>query len=159
MNETATYNSLGQLIEPDTIQYSFTSPGWYAIYSLLVLCILVIAAVKYRNYLKNAYRREAVEEVKNIAQHKKETAVLEINLLLKRMAIQLFGRKKVAALHGNEWFNFLTQTSAKTSNISSTNIDEFTMALYDNSYQLNEVQLKQFSELAISWIRNHRTNV
>jgi hypothetical protein len=70
LNDTITYNSIGQLIEPDPIGYSFNTPGWYMVLVLLMLVAIIIGIVQYRKYKKNAYRREAVRKIESIAQQK-----------------------------------------------------------------------------------------
>lgn len=160
MNETSTYNStIGQLIEPESIAYSFNTLGWYLVFGLLVLLVLFVAIRQYWKYRKNAYRREAVTQIKDFIQQKNENLVFELNELLKRMTIMLYGRKKVASLYGLEWFNFLVSTSNKQSSVSTENFNEFTKALYNNSYELTETQKTELAEFAILWVENHRINV
>lgn len=160
MNETSTYNStIGQLIEPESIAYSFNTLGWYLVLGLLVLIVLFVAILQYRKYRKNAYRREAVAQINDFIQQKNENVVFELNELLKRMTIVLYGRKKVASLYGLEWFNFLVSTSKKQSSVSTENFNEFTKALYNNSYELTETQVTELAEFAILWVENHRINV
>jgi hypothetical protein len=160
VNETSAYNStIGQLIEPESIAYSFNTPGWYLIFGLLVLIALVIAILQYWKYRKNAYRREAVEQIKDFIQQKNENVVFELNELLKRMTIALYGRKKVASLYGLEWFNFLVSTTNKQSLVSTDSFNEFTKAHYKTSYELTETQRTELAEFAILWVENHRINV
>lgn len=160
MNETATYNpAISQLIEPEPISYSFNTPGWYMVFVLLILAGLIIAILQYRKYRKNAYRRSGIKEIENIIQNKKEVAAFEINQLLKKMAIPLFGREKVAALYGADWFNFLILTTNKTTTLPTNHIQKFTLALYNSTYQLTETQMNELKEFAVLWVKNHRVNV
>jgi hypothetical protein len=160
VNETSAYNStIGQLIEPESIAYSFNTPGWYLVFGLLVLIALFIAILQYWKYRKNAYRREAVEQIKDFIQQKNENVVFELNELLKRMTIALYGRKKVASLYGLEWFNFLVSTTNKQSLVSTDSFNEFTKALYNTSYELTETQRTELTEYVILWVENHRINV
>ena len=150
---------MGQLIEPDPIGYSFNTPGWTMVFALLILTGIVIAIFQYRKYKKNAYRREAVKQIEALFQEKKENLVFEINTVLKIMAIHLFGRKTVAALYGNEWFKFLQSKLKKQPILIEKKMDEYTQALYNKDYQLNEKTKNELVEFAILWIKNHRVNV
>lgn len=159
MNDTITYNSIGQLIEPDPIGYSFNTPGWYMILGLFLLVAIIIGIVQYRKYKKNAYRREAVRKIESIALQKNEKLVYEINTLLKSIAIHLFGRKKVAAIYGIDWFRFL-QSKLKTKPVlAEQNFEEYTKALYNKDYQLKKDAANELVEFAIHWIKDHRVNV
>ena len=72
------------------------------------------------------------------------------------MAIQLFGREKVASLYGTEWFEFLITTITNSQSDSSENFSDFSKALYSSDYQLSEKELNEFVEFAILWIKKHR---
>lgn len=158
MNESATYNSIGKLIEPEPIAYSFNTPGWYMVFSLLLLTALVIVFFQYRKYRKNAYRREAVKQIESLVQQN-TSVVYEINKHLKVMALGLFGRKKVASLFGLEWFTFLQSTMNVKVPDAKISFEEFSKALYDSSYKLNETKENELVEFAILWVKNHHVNV
>jgi hypothetical protein len=159
MNETTINNSIGQLIEPEPIGYSFNTPGWYFVLGLLILTALVIALLQYRKHKKNAYRREAVSQIEALIQQKNENLVFEINTLLKTKAMHIFGRKKVAALYGSDWFTFLQSKLKTTTNVPRKNFEEYSKAIYNSDYKLNEQRVNEFVEFTIIWIRNHRVNV
>jgi len=155
VNETTTYNSLARLIEPDPIAYSFNTPGWYFLFVLLTLFLLLFAAFQYWKYKKNAYRRAAQKQIEMLLQQNHKNFVYEVNFLLKKMAIRHFGRKKVASLYGEEWINFLHSTTPSQS-ISSTRLfPDFTNALYNSSFQLSKAQKNEFTEFALLWVTKH----
>lgn len=160
MNDTTTYNSsIGHLIEPESIVYSFNTPGWYLLLALLVLIAFIVAFIQYRKYKKNAYRRKAVQQIENLLKQKDGNVVFGINKCLKKMAVQLFGRKKVAALYGLEWFQFLNSTMQAKETFDENSFKEFTKALYNCNYKLNDSMLGELNRFAILWILNHRSNV
>jgi len=152
VNESATNNAIGQLIEPKPVGYSFNTPGWYLVLGLLILVAIVVVIVQYRKYLKNAYRRKALKQIEYIVQTKKETVVFEINQLLKTMAISLFGREKVASLYGEEWFRFLNTSMKVQMDINS---QEITKAIYNTEYQLNDTDKTKLVEFASIWVQKH----
>ncbi len=159
MNETALNTSaLGQLIEPDPVPYSFNTPGWHAVLILLLIVILLIAFIQYRKYRNNAYRREALRKLERI-ENSGKSLVFSINLLLKTVAIQVFGRRTVADLHGLSWFSFLSSTLKKAPDLNEGSIKDFTEALYNEEYNLNEIQSKELMDFARLWIQKHHADV
>ena len=159
MNENGTnMSNLQHLIEPDPIRYSFDTPGWHLVLILLIIILLVTAFIQYRKYRKNAYRREALQKLEAIKAGENSNMVYDINLLLKTISICLFGRQNVANLYGTEWFLFLTTKIKNTPVISQGSIEAFNLALYNNNYELDELQrdeLLAFSEL---WIKKHKVD-
>ena len=159
MNETGINTSaLGQLIEPDPVRYSFNTPGWHLVFILLLIIFIVIAFIQYRNYRKNAYRREALRKLEQI-ENSGESLVYSVNLLLKTMAIQLFGRTTVADLHGPSWFSFLTSKLEKHPGLTDQSIDEYTLALYNEQFELEESSRKELVAFARFWIKKHNAHV
>lgn len=152
MNETVINSSIGQLIEPEPIGYSFNTPGWYLVLGVLLLVTLVIALVQYRKYLKNAYRREALARVEELVQSDQDSMAYEINKLLKIVAIRVFGRERVAAMFGIQWFNFLNSASNSQLNVD---FEEFDKAIYNTGYSLGEKEKTKLVELATTWIKKH----
>ncbi|MFV0589952.1 MAG: DUF4381 domain-containing protein [Draconibacterium sp.] len=159
MNETGVNTSaLGQLIEPDPVHYSFNTPGWHAVLILLLLVILLIAFFQYRLYRKNAYRREALRQLEQIESSGK-SLVFSINLLLKTMSIQLFGRRTVADLHSASWFSFLSSKLDKQPTLNTQSVEDFTLALYNEQFELEENRRKELLAFARLWIQKHKTHV
>lgn len=159
MNETGVNTSaLGQLIEPDPVRYSFNTPGWHAVLILMLIIILLIAFFQYRKYRKNAYRREALWKLEEI-ENSGKSLVYSINLLLKTVAIQLFGRRTVADLHGPSWFSFLSSKLDKNPGLNQQSIDVFTLALYNEQFELKENERKELLEFARFWIQKHKADV
>ena len=158
MNENATYNSIGKLIEPEPIAYSFNTPGWYLVLGLLLVTVLFVAIFQYRKYYKNKYRRDALKQIRSFARQK-NGLVYNINKLLKSMAIRLFGRRKVASLNGTEWFAFLQSTMKTKVIFKESSFDEFSKALYNSNHKLNENKKNELIEFAVLWVKNHHVNV
>jgi hypothetical protein len=159
MNETGINTStLGQLIEPDPVRYSFNTPGWHLVFILLVIIFIVIAFSQYRKYRKNVYRREALRKLEQI-ENSGKSVVYSVNLLLKTTAIQLFGRRTVADLHGPSLFSFLTSKLDKYPGLNKQSIDDFTSALYNEQFELKENERKELVEFARLWIQKHKVNV
>lgn len=160
MNDTLTYNSsIGSLIEPEVIAYSFNTLGWYVIMGLVVLFVLIVGIIRYRKYKMNAYRREAVKQIETIIQQENNNTIYEINTLLKILALRLLGRRKVASLIGEEWFLFLNSSMNLQSDIQENQFEKFTNALYNPATKLDKHSIEEFAEFATLWVKNHNANV
>ena len=152
MNESAKNSALGLLIEPDPIGYSFNTPGWYIVMGIILLAMVVFAIYQYRKYLKNAYRRNALVQIENMAKRNEAGLAFEINRMLKILAIQLFGRERVAALCGKEWFVFLHSTMKSE---EEPDFDAFAQAIYNSDYVLSDTQKTQLIDFSTSWVKKH----
>lgn len=95
-----------KLKEPPEVAFSFETVGWKVLGVLLLLSILVFIVLKLRQYLKNKYRREAIQQIENT----KSISLNEVLRILKITAIQAYGRQSIAVLYGSEWLKFLEKT-------------------------------------------------
>jgi Ca-activated chloride channel family protein len=58
----------------------------------------------------NRYRRVALADLERIAQESPDTAVSQLALLVRRTALAVFPRQKIARLSGEAWLAFLDQS-------------------------------------------------
>ncbi len=113
---------LAQLREVHVPDVSFwPAPGWWL---LLVLFIVFIIALKLRKrqqvrYENEAWRREALVEMSRLQSRLPQTTdserhdlVQQASALLRRVMMQSFGRKQVAALTANDWLSEVSTRSA-----------------------------------------------
>lgn len=159
MNELETYNSsIGKLIEPERIAYSFNTLGWLIVLGILLLSLALFLLIRWRKYQKNAYRREAITKINNIDQVPQQQHFFLINEILKKTSIQRFGRRKVAPLYGIEWFEFLKSTIASKT-VPNYDFESFTMAIYQQDNEIDNKLTQDFTEFALLWLNKHRSNV
>ncbi|NOD46171.1 MULTISPECIES: DUF4381 domain-containing protein [unclassified Ruegeria] len=119
--------------------------GWVVL-GVLVAGLIAFGAHAYlRHRRMNAYRREALTE---LAVAKDNPA--KIAEILRRAALVAFPRSRVAALHGDEWISFLTQTSDHT-HFSDVEARVLTAAPYTTIPASPEL-----TKLAQQWIRSHK---
>ncbi|WP_029065495.1 DUF4381 domain-containing protein [Labrenzia sp. DG1229] len=91
--------------EPDSVSMLPQTAGWIWL-SLLFLGVTVLLLHRIRLHRrKNAYRREALNE---LARCRDDPAA--IALLLRRTALAAYPRATVASLFGKEWLRFLDST-------------------------------------------------
>ena len=109
-----------------------------------------------RNYVKNAYRREALKNLRaieaGIGQEKEKESLQDVLVLLKLVAIQTFGREKVAPLSGKDWLGFLEERGKDTPFL------KYSAAISASLYRSEEPgkkQVENIMDLSKRWIITH----
>jgi hypothetical protein len=109
-------DSLEQLRDihlPAPVSWWPPAPGWWVV-GLLILSAIAAGVWWYRNPSVRAYRVARKELVHLREQHQASqddvTLVKELSVLLRRYALAVFGRQRVASLIGNAWMMFLNET-------------------------------------------------
>ena len=145
---------LQPLYEPDPVPFSFETIGWKVLLVLLLIGVLFVVIKQYKLYKKNAYRREALQQLNNFSIQKNENfeTINNINILLKKVAIIAFGREEVATLTGNNWLLFLESKSKNTPFINFESV--FKNAIYKNE-NTEEVKLNDLVIITKKWIKTH----
>ena len=138
--------NIGELIEPEKLEMTFSTPGWYAVYILVSLIVIFIIYKSILLWRKNEYRRRAINQINN----KKNTiSISELSEIMKIVAIQSYGRGEVANLSLESWVEFLNSKSKISFNKKSF---EF---IYSNK-EIDKNDLDSFINDSISWIGKHK---
>ncbi len=147
---------LGPLYEPDAVRFSFETPGWYLVAGLFSLLAILLFFRWLKQYRKNGYRREALKtlaEIEHYSQNQKELIQLnDIWVLLKRVAMETFGRQQVAQLYGNDWLEFL---ESKGKNTPFTSCKQHIVNTLYDTIEVDPKETKALIELSKHWIRTH----
>ncbi len=147
---------LGPIYEPASVAFQFETPGWYILGSIIGALLLMGLFASAKTYLKNAYRREAVKMIHSLTkqfQTQKDAACIqEVMIILKRVAITSYSRKKVANLHGLQWLTFLDSKAKKVS--FSKYHETVAKALYQNQIT-NQKEVLELFTLSTKWIKSH----
>ncbi len=138
--------NIGELIEPEKLEMTFSTPGWYAVYVLVCLIIVFIIYKSILHWRKNKYRRSAISKIKN---QKDTISVSDINEIIKIVAIQSYERKDVANLSLESWVEFLNSKSKIIFNKKSF---EF---IYTNK-EIDKKSLESFVNDSVYWIGKHK---
>lgn len=106
---------LRELPLPASVPYWPQTVGWAIVLALLTAAALVLAWFAWRRYLKQRYRRLALAELAHIATRmgdaaQRPAALADLASLLKRTALAVLPRERVAALSGEAWLAFLQKT-------------------------------------------------
>ncbi len=147
---------LGPILEPDPIQFSFDTPGWYFIGILLFLVCFFVAFRFVKNYKENAYRREAIQKLNKvnlfISPNDLEQQLSTILTILRIVAFQTYGRKEVASLYGKSWLLFL---ESKAKNTRFTKFEPIiSRTIYENE-RPDSKALNELMNLSKKWIQTH----
>jgi hypothetical protein len=98
---------LGSLYEPPPVAFSFETIGWPILAGVLLIVLIIGVFILIRKYIKNRYRREALQALENMND---AGAIAKIFVVLKQVAMKAFGRESVGNLYGKEWLQFLEKT-------------------------------------------------
>lgn len=148
MNNSASLESLHDIVAPVPVPWWPPAPGWLFLGGLLLLSILIVLTRAALRYRRNAYRRAALAELR-LAAAGTETLPL-IAGLLKRTALAAYRREDVAGLTGKAWVDWLAKTGKLTLPASVAT------ALGRKLYDGGETDLKVLIDFTARWIQRHR---
>ncbi|MGB0777597.1 MAG: DUF4381 domain-containing protein [Flavobacteriaceae bacterium] len=131
--------------EPAPVSYSFDTLGWKLLAFTAILVMLFVLYRAVSNYRRNKYRREAIKLL-NTADSLNQGLVI-----LKKVAMRVYGREQVAALYGTPYWVFLDDKLSVP--IWKDKIHELNQAVYGSS----EMKLEFVKPLMIKWIKQHGT--
>lgn len=106
---------LHDVVAPEPVSLLPATPAWLVVAALLIVGLAWLAIRALRRHRRNHYRREAVVELRGIESRlgsaaTREAALVELPVLVKRVALELAPRDEVAALSGAAWLAFLDRT-------------------------------------------------
>jgi len=148
---------LKPLIEPTPVEFTMDTIGWKVLFVLIAMMVLYAIYKYYLHYKSNQYRRDAIAKI-TVIQSNPELSlpvfITQIMFQLKQTALYAFGRKKVASLEGNQWFQFLEE-NAKGVNFNNYQ-NAISEAIYkDEVSEESNFNKEEFVKTSINWIRNH----
>lgn len=141
---------LGVLQEPVPVPFSFETIGWTILAVIICLLAIWFLLAQIRNFRKNKYRRDALNDLKNVKSGSKELAYSFV--ILKRTAITAYTRGKVGNLTGKSWLLFLDET-AKDIELAQYE-KEIENLLYKNIVPDDVVRKAVLLNIE-NWIQNH----
>jgi hypothetical protein len=161
MDEKDIQQSFNDYIEPARIPFSYQSPGWYMLATLLLIALALLVFFIIRQYRKNRYRSQALRFLSVLQQQygasdSYQLLAYQTAILIKRIAIAKYGRTAVAGLCGNPWIHWLNATiKKKTKNkFGDTDLRLVGDGIYADQ-KLTAEQVNPFVEKAKTWIRYH----
>jgi hypothetical protein len=121
--------------------------GWYVVFVLFGLLIVWLIFRTVRHWMRNRYRREALRELA-------ATSPDQFSTLLKRTALAVWPRERVASLNGKAWLTFLSETAADGAfhHAPGSLIEDIAL----RSTLLSAADEQTLRQLTANWIRRHR---
>ena len=150
---------IGELIEPAPVSFGFGAPGWYILLATFLIIILVYFLLRYRRYLKNQYRRSALQALHSLATEgpSAHTYIFRIASLLKRVAMTSYGREGIIGLYGQKWLDYLKEKNQGIPVFSPETEEIFTRSLYlGKKAEISGENLNELVNQSINWIKKHR---
>lgn len=155
MNRADPLAQLRDIHLPAPVSWWPPAPGWWLAGFVALAVAAWLTYFLRRWFLRNRYRKVALNKLFLLDRNEKEraSAVLEeIAALLRRVAMQTYGRQRVAPLAGDAWLAFLDQTG-NTSEFSSGAARVLGSERYRPAV---EADIDQVLGIAKKWIREHR---
>lgn len=153
-------SQLHDILLPDPISWWPLSYSWWVL--IFSISALLFAALwfLFDRHKRNAYRREALANliiIEGNANLNPQQKILQINALLKQVAITLYGRQTVTALNEKSWLKFLKSTAQFIEQPSELN--QIITQAYQPAERLNSADLTQalntWQGYAQQWIKGH----
>ena len=157
--ESTSLSDLHDIVEPVAVSLWPFAPGLWLVIALATIWIATAIALWAIHYHRNAYRRAALIELRELAPRigeveSRQAGLVELCTLLKRVALVAYPRNQVAKLSGQAWTNFLN-----TSMHSRAFTKRPGCLLGDVAYvpaELSDEDAKRLLKLSEQWIRRHR---
>ena len=165
-SDPTSLDNLHDIVVPAPAPWWPPASGWYL---LIALSVTVAVWWSIRWLLQrraNRYRREALSILHGLrSQSDSEnpaSALLELDLLLKRVALAAWPRETVASLSGRDWIDFLRSTGRSSG--EQTGIDQKNpwALVHDVVYsetvrqKLTPNDVERVFEIAEQWIETHQ---
>ncbi|MEH6446132.1 MAG: DUF4381 domain-containing protein [Oceanospirillaceae bacterium] len=152
--------NLQEIHLPEAISLWPSAPGWWVLLLSIVMAVYVLQKLL-KNFIRsNRYRRLAVKHLlqieKNYQSHKKDQQLLvEINQLLKSVAIRHFPQWQCASFSEKKWQAFLTATLPVAKRSQGEVFIELGR-IYQREANLSETQRLALIQSTLLWLKKHQ---
>lgn len=112
-SDPASLENLHDIVTPGPTPWWPPAPGWYVLIVLLVIIFAWWSVRRMQRWWGNRYRREALAILQEMRVRESESpasTLMELDQLLKRVALAAWPRETVAPLSGQAWIDFLRTT-------------------------------------------------
>ncbi|WP_162030738.1 MULTISPECIES: DUF4381 domain-containing protein [unclassified Lentimonas] len=137
--DSQSLSNLHDIVVPAAPSFWPPASGFWILIALVLMLLITVVWSITQARRRNAYRRAGLTLLESA------TTVDEINVVLKRVALAVFPREQVAALHGEDWIQFMQATCPGEQFAPLSQSDEATPAT------------ESIRASARTWIRKHQT--
>lgn len=142
-------DNLHDFYQPAPPAWTPQTPAWYVLFGVLSLALLWLVVHLVRRWFADRYRREALRELPALP-------LEQLSSLLKRTALSVWPREKIASLSGTSWLNFLNDSAdAKLFDQAPENLIE-DVAIRPSAVQLSNGEERALRAASAMWIRKHK---
>jgi len=141
------------IVVPEPVPWTPQTDGWWVLLAWFVAVVL-LCAIKYVDHRRrNRYRRQALAElgrIEALTDADPAGSAAAVAMLVKRTALAVWPRDRVAALYGAQWADFLAE-SARHDRRVAEGASLIARAAYDPNADAAELITP-----ARRWIKVHR---
>jgi hypothetical protein len=155
---------LKDIAVPAPVSWMPQTWGWGVVAFLLLCLIAAFSFWALRRYQANAYRRQALVELRAIerriqAPETRRQAIDDLSELLKRVALAAWRREDVAALSGADWVYFL-EKHAEAGTVRSLKplLETYEYSNHPGLGGVPDTVFDDFISSARSWIGRHHVS-
>ncbi len=102
--ESQSLSNLQDIVLPAAPSFWPPASGCWILVALILMLLITVTWFIAQSRQRNAYRRAGLTLLQSA------NTVYDINVVLKRVALAVFPREQVAALHGEHWIQFMQST-------------------------------------------------
>lgn len=146
---------LSEIVPTTDISLWPQTPAWTVLALLLAVWLLRILRTRYRRWLRNRYRREALDALKTLSRQGEAPQVASINEILKLAALAHQERQHVAGLSGTAWTAWLNAQVAQPA-FSSSSVQALSEGLYASAHSLSATEAERLLQEARHWVVQHQ---
>ena len=164
-DDPASLQNLNDIVMPSSVPWWPLATGWYVLMALLLLLLGWAIYQFARNWIANRYRRSALKDLQALARGiktpaEKDVCLKQIPPLLKRTALSVYPRGRVAGLSGESWYLFLNSTTDMSSFTHSTfeTLNQISYSTGDLG-DINEQATSDLVRACEHWLKRHRAMI
>ncbi len=154
----ARVTGLKEVTLPDPVSMMPGTMGWWILAGVLLAWLIYFGYRGVRHWQANRYRGVALTALADIERlwgQGDPKGLSRIPVVLKRTAMQAFGRKGIAELTGDAWLKFLDQTG-RTTNFTQGAGQVIATLAYQKTEACSDEQAIEILLAARQWIRGHK---
>ena len=140
-------DKLHDFYQPPPPAWTPQTIGSYVVFGIFGIAVMWLTIHYFRRWLRNRYRREALRELALLPPE-------QFSTLLKRTALAVWPRERVASLSGQAWLGFLDETGGSDGFVQSPGNRIEEIALRQMTLARDDEQALR--AITAEWIRRHR---